>query len=532
MLCFFFRPWELISILESVNVVDSSADYDSARYVVSKDSPEVHHAVTGERLTGWEFEWRDEKYILHELPGPAVEGDSAVFEKMLISEYGGRITGELFLSYPRKVPDGRETFFDSMLNLAYFTLRDVLETDKVRPPIQYWGTVCEAMMNHFDDDPAHQGLIVDIALDLPRYMDPIIMRPKRALRRVRDLERIQRVREIDKACIINLARRPGTGIAEKAGAKQRILSVRRHETRNILENRVVLHCCDFVYRAAMRYLSDHEHVSDKQSKRKRAVARIARTAKVWRRNESLQDVRPLSVPCKQPNYVLLQNPHYSRVWNYYRQLVKNEEIRAKVWRWPRRLWSDVSAAALASLIPKWIRALNLTLELPVVEERVVGGLREFSQGRFLCDDIMPGPYILGRSEQEYGTLYIIDAIGLKNLYPDESRLGLLNMDYCLVWVWTGGRRLLPIYCLLADEKEPHDAVLSEGLDAAEHLMKVSLDLVGIMLVRPVTSAGMVRQTLVPESVFSVWDIPVSLRPGELNKMDMPSAVSPLAWLMG
>jgi hypothetical protein len=470
--------------------------------------------------------------MLFEMPGPAIEGDSARFEKIVLSEQDDRVLGVLNLLYPPKVQDGHEARFDTVLNLAYFIRRDVLLADKVRPPVRYWGAVCETITDHSDDDPARQALVVDIAQELPRYMDPIILHPKRALQRVRDLERIQRVREIDKACLIDMARRPGIGIAEKAGAKQRILAVRRQETRNTLENRVVLHCCDLLQLAAKRYLSDHEHISSAKSKRKQAVYRISRTANVWRRSESLQGVKPLSFPCKQPNYVLLQNPHYSRVWNYYRQLVKNEEIRAKVWRWPRRLWSDVAATALAGQILEWIREKNLPINIPVAEERVAGGLHDFSQGRFLSDDTMPGPYILGRSEQDFGTLYIMDAAGLQNLFPGENRLELLNMDYCLVWVSSGHRRLMPVYCLFPDPEEPEDAVLTKGKDAEDHLLKVSRDVVGVLLVRPATGAGVVRHSVLTECTFGVWDLSVSLRPGELIYRGEPSSLSPLAWLMG
>ncbi len=92
--------------------------------------------------------------------------------------------------------------------------------------------------------------------------------------------------------------------------------------------------------------------------------------------------------------------------------------------------------------------------------------------------------------------------------------------------------MLPIYCLLFNENEPYDAVLSEGANAAKHLMKVSQDLIGIILVHPAMKTGIVKHISVPENGFGVWDISISLQPGELNKMDMPLTKSPLVWLMG
>jgi hypothetical protein len=187
---------------------------------------------------------------------------------------------------------------------------------------------------------------------------------------------------------------------------------------------------------------------------------------------------------------------------------------------------------LADLIPEWIRAQGLLFNIPVVKERVVSGLREFSQGRFLCDDIMPGPYILGRSDQDFGTLYVVDADGLQSLYPEESRLKLLNMDYCLVWITQTGRRFLPVYCLFYDQDNRGKSLLSEGSDASKHLLKVSRDVVGVLLVRPGNGAGVMQHTLVEDRTFGVWDLSVSLQSREMDSGIMSPAVSPLTWLMG
>jgi hypothetical protein len=63
----------------------------------------------------------------------------------------------------------------------------------------------------------------------------------------------------------------------------------------------------------------------------------------------LAGLRPLSgVPM--PNYPLLFNPGYRRVWTAYRELLREDQAVDEAWRWQRRLWADVvRMAVLAAL---------------------------------------------------------------------------------------------------------------------------------------------------------------------------------------
>ena len=54
-------------------------------------------------------------------------------------------------------------------------------------------------------------------------------------------ERLNKVREVDVKCIIDLSRRPGSVVVEKAGKTQSIMAVKRTGDINILENRVTKH---------------------------------------------------------------------------------------------------------------------------------------------------------------------------------------------------------------------------------------------------------------------------------------------------
>lgn len=534
MLSHFSRPWELKKALDAFSASSrpqSSAQYTDAHYTLMQGRGTASQSVTGDKLVGSVILWDGVAYSLYETPGPALDGDSSRHEAISFESAVGQPPCDLELSYNASPQGDSDICFDALLNLAYFVRRDILAADRPQAPARYWSNVLDRVSAHLDDDPARQALIVDIASELPRYMEHIVAHPKRALRRVRDLERIQRVREIDQACLIDLARRPGVGVAEKAGSKQRILAVRRHETCATLENRVVLHCCSLVSRAAQRYIDVHSHIKAEHSPRKKAVDHVQRKARAWSTSESLHGVKPLQLPCKSPNYVLLQNPHYSRVWNFYRQLVKNEEVRAKVWRWQRQLWRDVSAIGLADLVGRWVDEMQLPIKICVAEARVASGLKGFRQGRFLSEDTMPGPYILGETEQVSGTLYVVDNEGLCVLYPSEDDLKLMNADYYLVWEAECGRKMIPIYCLMSVDGMSLNDMPAEGVAAAKRLDAINDDIAGVIIVRPSLDGSAVTTVDCEVSSLGIWDISLSIYPGEWESVKLTPRLSPISFLM-
>ena len=317
------------------------------------------------------------------------------------------------------------------------------------------------------------------------------------------------MREIDKACLINLARRPGLAVAEKAGPRQRILAVRREETNNTLENRVVRHCCKLIRRAAERYLAFHHDVDIGRSPRKQHVSDFHRKAIRWNDCEELRNVGILTVPCKSPNYVLLQNPHYVRIWQAYVTLVKNEELRASVWRWQRRLWKDIATVGFSELVTNWVEQLNLPVKVSVVEDRVVGGARSFSQGCFINHDVLPGPYILGQSRERAGTLYVVDHAGLERLHP-ESEILLMNADFYLVWEGLDQRKVIPVYCRVLSNSVSESECLREGQDAINGLTPFYPEATGVVFLRPSLSRSRMSASLGAETTAGFWDVGLSI----------------------
>lgn len=202
-----------------------------------------------------------------------------------------------------------------------------------RLPWERVGCVLEA----HSSEP-RMDVIVEIALKYRDTVASLARSPRRILQRQRRLISLGRVEQLDHACLEWFVRRPGHTAAEKAGVTQELLALARTEDYDTLENRVLK---DFLRRcvdAANLYLREHQGRFE-QSTRCRAVLALRDTC--WRllRESPLLEVRSLP-GFPQPNYVLLHDPAYRELWQWYLKLVRRREVTDSAWRWQRRLWED------------------------------------------------------------------------------------------------------------------------------------------------------------------------------------------------
>ncbi|MBU4199354.1 MAG: DUF2357 domain-containing protein [Kiritimatiellae bacterium] len=397
---------------------------------------------------------------------PALEGDSAYGEGVELYERDVLLE-VLKLSYPGRYPVGDsdaesepstyEVFFDELLNETLFLVRQVLKADLPRSPATYWSSILADLRAKTDSDPARHSLVVDLAKTLMEPLEHVTSHPKRMLKRIRDQQRVQLVQEIDTHCLIDLARRPGSTMPEKAGPKQRVMAVTRHENIDLLENRVARHCCELLRRAAGRYLHSHQRVG--RSERKQQVEKLFRNSKRWPSKPTVSGVGRLLSPCRQPNYALLQNIHYSRIWDGYSKLVRNEELRDGLWRWPRRLWMDRVGVYVADTVLSWAERSRHAVCINTAD-RLVQASHRHECGAWLSSDIMPGPFIVGMSSAEAGTLHIIDGRHPGVIDAKFGETSLLCSDFLAFLVKGSVIRALPIYAIWPSPCE------APGLDKA------------------------------------------------------------------
>lgn len=212
---------------------------------------------------------------------------------------------------------------------------------RARGPLPLTGTQIQADLKNADGAPVR--LIVRAA----RACDGALSEIRRDFRKILSRERretpLNKVTQLDAACMARLGTRPGKTLAEKAGSAQRILAVVKRENFNVLENRVLK---DFL-RRAMRLCDDYlrefgrgARESDKNLRRVETFQRLCAAVAA----ESALSTVPANRGLPRPNYVLQQNPRYSQIWRFYKEFLAQTQLFETLWE--RRAELDETLLAL------------------------------------------------------------------------------------------------------------------------------------------------------------------------------------------
>ncbi len=213
------------------------------------------------------------------------------------------------------------------------------------------------------------ALIVRLARELPELLTDLCVRPRHVLGRVRQLQPVGRVQEVDATCLRWLARQPGRHVAEKAGVSQRVMGIARVENIDTLENRVVRDLLRRASLACRRYLIEYGHFDHD---RIRSVMRFRRLVRRLAGHTPIGHVRPL-IGVPNPNYVLQHDPRYRIAWSAFLQLVRQETMLDNVWRWRQRIWAeDCGLAFLATLRDLSVRGVASGSDMLLHAEQVAG----------------------------------------------------------------------------------------------------------------------------------------------------------------
>ena len=191
------------------------------------------------------------------------------------------------------------------------------------------------------------ALIVKLARELPDVLSSVCRRPRHVLRRERQPQSLGRVREVDSGCLRWLARQPGASVAEKAGARQRVLAIVRVESIDTLENRLVRDLLNRALHACRRYRLEHRSVASHA--RVRDVQAFQQLVQRLLKESSIASASEL-VASPQPNYVLQFDSRYRILWDAWQQLVRQQQLEDNVWRWRNRLFAEhVQLAVMSAL---------------------------------------------------------------------------------------------------------------------------------------------------------------------------------------
>jgi len=200
-----------------------------------------------------------------------------------------------------------------------------------------------------EQDPTMDVLVHHARRHHGRWAD-IVERPRRLLGRRREQVPLGRVQELDTRCMEWLSRQPGRTIAERAGGRQRILALARHESIDTLENRVHRDLLERSAVAARDYLAlnaaRRRTVPGGRTTRQAVVEAYGRDCRRLARDMAEAGVAATTGPVR-PNYVLLQDNRYRHVWTAWEELRRRDRMLDDLWRWQRRAWSEFGKAACA-----------------------------------------------------------------------------------------------------------------------------------------------------------------------------------------
>lgn len=286
-------------------------------------------------------------------------------------------------------------------------------------------------------DDARRALIVELAEsgDLHGVLAELARAPRQVLERVRASTRIDRIQELDAACLRDYARRPGRDALEKGGTCQELLAVKRRSTRDTLENRVCCWVLEAIEDLAREYVRDNRSWSSSRVSR---VGKLRRLAGDWRRSEALAgvDAAPLVHPVT-PNYPLQMERRYKFVFDAYKRIRRERQVVDDAWEWQRVLWAETARQLLYCGLST--ARLRSRFEEPFASTPYYR--REGSMGRWTAPPIAPGPFDTPR-----GRCFVYDARDLPDEdleerrswctrppFPGAQHVGVTGCDLFLHW---------------------------------------------------------------------------------------------------
>ena len=200
------------------------------------------------------------------------------------------------------------------------------------------GALRKRLLDELDSDDPPESLIVEIAQRQRFMVESVFSDPRVQLRRRRELQLIDRVRQLDAASLRWLARQPGRSMAERAGPRERILAVRRYRSQDTLENQVLVD----VVRRSIALAKEYEQIYRRypNSTRVRDVRELRRVFGGLNQEEWVSGVRSLtSMPV--PNYALLNDRRYSPMWKLWQRLLRQEQLFQSLEAWLPRLVAEL-----------------------------------------------------------------------------------------------------------------------------------------------------------------------------------------------
>lgn len=186
----------------------------------------------------------------------------------------------------------------------------------------------------FQVSEAVKPLIISLLnkYNLDQKLQVIGLKLRQQLRRKAELMPVGNIQEMDAYCLRDYTRRPGLTAAEKAGSRQELMGIKRHQDYNTPENRLLIYFAGKVlYRESNFYKNYPE------------CEKFNKTIKQFRQQPTVQPILKTLHRFKpgKPNYVLLQNPIYHSFYQAYLDYIAKRSEKEKLWTVRNQLLKDV-----------------------------------------------------------------------------------------------------------------------------------------------------------------------------------------------
>lgn len=288
-------------------------------------------------------------------------------------------------------------------------------------------------------------LIVDLAEKQHYPLKEIARGAKRVLRRKRGTERLSKAREFDKATLIRIAQLPGRTISEKAGPKQRIPAVKRFESTDTLENRVVEHFCRLSEAEWLRNERDEQTALSKEWQQ--LASGFVGLCKRVIRSDDFSNISKLTSPCHAPNYTLEQNTNYRAVWQGYRKLIKRQAEREECWTWARRVFLNRTYVYAAELYQQLFPEVDAA-HIPYRKHLRTRLTHQF--GLWFEPSSLPGPRVLRNDDGAVLTAYLLSPTDVDLGFNEYSQILSLNADAYIAVLTKEQIKICPVYAFVGN----------------------------------------------------------------------------------
>lgn len=353
---------------------------------------------------------------------------------------------------------------EAVPNTHYAKIRDHIDHhtdfindlyDSVRTKRYYWEGNCGGLAirsayrtairwaRSEDRDYARLALIVKLAREISRTLSQVCEKPRVVLRRSREFQKISKIQEIDPACLRWLARQPGRDVYERAGSRQQLLGIVRKEDTDTLENRVVK---DLLHRARVESANYISLCRDfKNHDRVKTVQRFRHHIIEWEKMSEIRNAQRITGPV-QPNYVLLHESRYRKLWDAYQLLLSQQKQKDDIWKWRDRTFSESCEFGLLSLMRRYTKRTQfMRSDIAIRMESLTG--------KYVSSDTEFGMARLKSSLSNSFFLFCRGGINAQQCPFIPSEILPLAADFFLL-VHRAGKpsRIVPVWCLAEAEE--------------------------------------------------------------------------------